>query len=71
MKLRPLKHRELTAKLRKLGFNGPFQRGKHPYFLRGSRVVWIPNPHGNDIGKDIVKDILNQLGIIPEEFFEL
>lgn len=71
MRLRPIKYRELIAKLRRLGFVGPFQRGKHPHFLRGDEVVWVPNLHEGDVGKDIVKDIINQLGVTTEEFFEL
>jgi len=33
--------------------------------------IFIPNPHGKDIGKDLVKQIIKDLKISEKEFFEL
>lgn len=71
MKLKTLKYRELIAKLRRFGLEGPFYRGKHPYFLLGDRTIKIPNQHQNEVGKAILKDIIRQLEITAEEFWEL
>lgn len=71
MKLKPLKHKELIAKLKKLGLEGPISGGKHPYFLFGKTKMVIPNPHRSEVGKDIIKSILNKIGLEFEEFLKL
>ena len=52
MKLKPLKHKELIAKLKKLGLRGPISGGKHPYFLFDKIKIVIPNPHRSEVGKE-------------------
>ena len=69
MKLKPLKYRELIAKIKKLGLAGPFHGSKHPYFLKGNLSILIPNQHRGDVGKELIKGIINQLGITAKEFF--
>ena len=71
MKLGPLKYRELIAKLKRFGLNGPFLGGKHPYFLLKNRAITVPNPHGRDVGLKNLKDIIKLLGITEKEFLEL
>ncbi len=67
-KLTPVSHRELTARLRRLGFEGPFAGGRHLMMTRaGSRVV-IPNPHGADIGVDLLSRVLRQAGVTREDW---
>ncbi len=41
-KLTPVTWQELVHRLRKLGFEGPYQGGKHPYMVRGNLVLTIP-----------------------------
>ncbi|HKW99772.1 MAG TPA: type II toxin-antitoxin system HicA family toxin [Bryobacteraceae bacterium] len=53
-KLAPVSQGELVRKLRKLGFEGPVQRGKHPYMIRGSLRLIIPNPHRGQISQDLL-----------------
>lgn len=65
---RPISHRELIRKLRKLGFVGPFSGGRHPRMERGSYRIAIPNPHGKDIGSRLLAEIIRELGISVEEF---
>ncbi len=43
---------ELVRRLRRLGFDGPYEGGKHPYMVRGDLVVALPNPHRAAIGMD-------------------
>jgi len=60
--------RELIRKLGALGFTGPFGGGKHPFMKKGALKVRIPNPHGSDIGIELLSRILHQAGISEEEW---
>lgn len=72
MGLRPIKYRELIAKLRRFGLSGPFSGGRHPYFLfADGRTVTIPNFHNKDITNPLLKIIIKKLGITEEEFLKL
>ena len=70
-RLSPLPRRILIEKLRKLGFSGPYPATRHEYMKRGSEKIFIPNPHGKDIGLPIIKKIIGQLRISNQEFLEL
>ena len=54
--------------LRQLGFEGPYQGGRHPYMVRGDLVVTVPNPHRGVIGVDLLLRILRRAGISREEW---
>jgi predicted RNA binding protein YcfA (HicA-like mRNA interferase family) len=60
--------RELIRKFRALGFEGPHGGGKHPFMKKGKLKVRVPNPHGEDIGVDLLKRILRQAGIPEDEW---
>lgn len=62
-KLGPLSLRAFIARMRKFGFAGPYQEGKHPYMLRGSITLTIPNPHEKEISQDLLVRLLRQAGI--------
>jgi len=62
-KLTPVSHRKLLQRLRRLGFEGPHQKGRHPYMRRGDVVLTIPNSHQEDISVDLLARILRQAGI--------
>jgi len=64
----PCARGELLRKLRKLGFAGPFSGGKHSYMTRGGYRQIIPNPHGKQISSELVKEILKQANISPDEW---
>jgi predicted RNA binding protein YcfA (HicA-like mRNA interferase family) len=66
--LKPVTRRDLVRKLRRLGFSGPFPGGKHLYMNRGDRDVVIPNPHGSDIGMQLLARILEQAGVSRDEW---
>ena len=61
--LGPVSRRELVRRLRALGFEGPFAGAKHQFMMRGARSVRIPNPHGSDIGVELLREVLRQAGI--------
>jgi len=51
--MRPVKRGELIARLKRLGFNGPFPGGRHQFLIRGSLRLTLPNPHKTDIGPQL------------------
>lgn len=64
----PISRRDLIACLRRLQFEGPYTGGVHQYMLRGTRRLWIPNPHEGDISRSLLQRILRQAGIPREEW---
>lgn len=48
-KLSPVYWTELIKRLRKFGFDGPYQGGKHPYMTKGDLVLTVPNPHRKEL----------------------
>ena len=68
--LSPVSWADLVRRLRKLGFDGPYQGGKHPYMIRGDLVLTIPNPHRRDIGVALLSRILRRAGVSKEEWLE-
>lgn len=69
-RLTPISWRDLVRRLRKFGYEGPYQGGKHPYMIRGDLVLTIPNPHRKEIGVDLLRRILKQAEISREEWLE-
>ena len=72
-KLHDLSYREVTRRLRKLGFR--FYRhgkGSHELWVRDSdgRVVPVPH-HGKNIRKGTVGTIIREVGVSVEEFMRL
>ncbi len=69
---RATKRRDLINGFKRLGFTGPHPGvGDHPeYMEKDGRVVKLPNPHSrrSDIGIGLLKSILVQAGISPEEW---
>ncbi len=53
-KLTPISWSRFVKRLRKLGFEGPYQGGKHPYMVKENLVFTIPNPHRKEIGADLL-----------------
>lgn len=70
-KLQPLSRRTLIKKLKKLGFNGPYSGTRHQYVEYGKKRIFIPNPHGSDIGVPLIKQIIKQLEIDRDDFINL
>jgi hypothetical protein len=69
-RLSPVTWLELVRRLRRLGFDGPYEGGKHPYMIRGDVVVSVPNPHREAIGVDLLQRILRRAGVTCEEWLE-
>ena len=71
-KLPIIKVRKLIRVLEKLGFSKYHQVGSHAQFrhLDGRRIT-VPVHQGKDIGKKMIKGIINDLDISVEEFVKL
>ena len=67
-KLGPISLRLFIVRLRKFGFVGPYQEGKHPYMIKGSVTLTIPNPHETEISQDLLPRLLRQAGITRTEW---
>lgn len=64
----PIKQRELIRYLRLCGFDGPYSGGKHPFMIKGDLTITIPNPHKDEIGKELLSRVLKQAKMSREEW---
>ena len=71
-RLPSLKARELIKVLHKLEFYEIRQKGSHRFFYRDkdNRATSVPI-HTKDIGRGLLRKILNEINISPEEFTRL
>ena len=62
--------REMVAKLKTLGFDGPHKKGRgpHSFMRRGNFKLRIPNRHGSAISGPLVDRLLDQAGISLEDW---
>lgn len=68
-RLGAVSRRELIRRLRKLGWAGPSRGGKHDFMtMPGRRPLRIPNEHGADIGRDLLRRILAQADVSHDEW---
>lgn len=68
---KPIKHRELVRRFRLLGWQGPWQEGKHPFLVKDGRRLTIPNPHQGDVDWTLTKRILAQARVSRTEWENL
>lgn len=72
MKLPLLNARELCRILKKLGFQEVRQKGSHKYFRHpDGRATVVPIHPGRDIGRGLLRRILNEIHISRDEFLRL
>ena len=68
-KLPVLKPREVIAAIVHLGFVQVRQRGSHRQFRHADgRVTTVPDHKGRDIAPSLLRKILEDIRITPEEF---
>lgn len=70
-KLCAVSHADLVAKLRKVGFEGPFSGGRHLFMVRGVQRLTLPNPHRGDVSVALLQRILRQAGIERDQWLGL
>lgn len=72
VKLPSLKPRQLIAVLSRLGFVEVRQRGSHKQFRHADgRVTTVPDHRGRDIAPGLLRKILDDVNVEPEEFLAL
>lgn len=70
-KLSPVSWKDLVKRLRKLGFKGPYEGGKHPFMIKDDLTLTIPNPHSGDISVDLLKRILRRADVTRDGWITL
>lgn len=68
--LTPISRAEFIKKLMALGYEGPFNGGKHQYLIKEPKRLTIPNPHNKEISIDLLQRMLNQIEISKEEWLK-
>ena len=72
MKLPLLNAKEVCKVLESLGFEPIRQKGSHRYFKHpDGRATVVPIHTGRDIGRGLLKRIINEIQISREEFLKL
>ena len=68
-KLPMLKARDIIRVLNLLGFKKIRQRGSHIFFKHiDGRTTLVPKHAGEDISKGLIRQILKEIELTPEEF---
>ena len=71
MTLRPLPYRKVKKRLIELGFIPIRQEGSHVIFEgKDGRVTVVPNHPGEDIGRGLLRKILRDVDIDPDQFMK-
>ena len=72
-KLSPLKPRQVIRKLRRLDFAGPVAGGRHVRMIHRDtgQIIPIPMHKGKDVGVGLIRAIIREIGITPEEWNRL
>jgi len=70
--LSPIKARKLIKILIKLGFSQVRQKGSHAFFAhKDGRSTVVPIHPSKQIGKGLLRSILNDIQLSPDEFRNL
>jgi hypothetical protein len=64
----PIDRRQLIQCFRRLGFQGPFVGGRHQFMIKAKVRLCLPNPHGGDIGRELLARVLRQAGVSREQW---
>ena len=69
-KLSPLRPEEVIRRLRALGLSGPIPGGRHSRMVRAStgQIIPIPMHRGKDLSVGLIRAILREVDISPEEW---
>jgi len=64
----PISRKDLIRCLRTMGFDGPYSGGKHSFMVKSDVTLTVPNPHRDEIGRELLARILRQAGISRKEW---
>jgi len=72
LKLRPVKPEKIIKALEKLGFQKVRQKGSHIVMKHpDGRITVVPFHKGEEIGRGLLKEIINDVRINREEFLQI
>ena len=71
MRLTPVSRPDFIKRLRALGWQGPIPGTKHQHMVKENVQLTIPNPHGGEIGVNLLKLLLKEAGISRDEWIRL
>ncbi|GAB2606407.1 type II toxin-antitoxin system HicA family toxin [Kribbella endophytica] len=63
------KFREVKQALERVGYREARQSGSHVIFTKGSSSLTVPNHAGTDVSKGVMREILKEVGMTPEQLF--
>ena len=71
MKLTPLSSDKIIKVLLNLGFEKKRQKGSHAFFKHpDGRITTVPLHSGEEVGRGLLRKIINDIKITREEFLE-
>lgn len=71
-KLSPIRSNDLVKIFQKIGFEKVRQEGSHLRLLHpDGRRTTVPMHHGENVGKGLLRKILRDVNLTPEEFNKL
>jgi len=71
-RLSPIRGRDLVSILKRLGFNDVGQRGSHLRLTHlDGRKTTVPLHSGETLGRGLLRKILRDVNLTPEEFRKL
>lgn len=71
-KLPVVNFKTMDKVLRHLGFTAVRQKGSHVFYRHADgRTTTLPNHGGRDLARPLMREILREISISPDEFVEL
>lgn len=68
-KLRSINYRIMDKLLHRLGFETTRQKGSHVFYRHtDGRTTTVPNHGGRDLARPLLREILREIELTPEEF---
>ena len=70
-RLPTVRFRQMDAVLLRLGFEPVRQRGSHVFYRHpDGRTTTVPNHPGRDLARPLLREILREVEVTPEQFQE-
>lgn len=71
-KLQNVNFRTMDKLLRHIGFESVRQKGSHVFYRHADgRTTTVPNHGGRDLARPLVREILREIEMTPDEFSDL
>ncbi len=71
-RLRIIRFREMNKLLLYLGFEQTRQKGSHVFYRHpDGRTTTVPNHGSRDLARPLIRSILREIEVMPDEYHEL